>query len=255
MSAGSASAAHEEARLERSPAPAPDLPSEGQAPEEDANRPSGPTTTVTASLLTQTGPLLPNQVLLQFSSMVPNYQSLWDIQTVECTPDAYTTQEDQLTPVPPKVKSTLKPHQHAAFHWLSQPPHQKILADDFGLGKTRAALVYVCSLPPMGDGEGIGAVIIAPKTLIKEWELEIFNTVDAQAISLLVVDSPAGLDRKTLLDLRRFDIVLTTPYMVHKQMTAYERSLGSRSMSQLYGWPLIGASVDSTDGELRKWQW
>ena len=187
--------------------------------------------------------------------MVPTYQSLSDVQTVECIPEGYATKEEEFTPLPAGIKAPLKVHQHAAFHWLLQAPHKKVLAEDFGLGKTRDALAYVCSLPLMGDEEGRGALIVAPKTLIKEWELEIINTFEAKAVNVLVVDSSAGLDRKTVEDVRKFEIILTTPYMVHKQMASYEMSLKSRCFSELYGWPLIGASRDSTDGVLKEWQW
>ena len=157
--------------------------------------------------------------------------------------------------MPVTFKLPLMPHQEMARQWLLQPPFKKILADDFGLGRIPIILSFICSLQAMGQDEGIGALIVAPATLITEWEIEIAKLIDTDTISLLVIDSQASIYRRTLKELRKFDIILSTPTMIQKQITSYEVCLRRPVRLSNFDWPLIGASRGRLDGSLMDWQW
>ncbi len=77
-------------------------------------------------------------------------------------------------PAPPSLETILRPYQKHGFYWLAHLGKfgfGGVLADDMGLGKTLQVLTLLLKLKKK---QGAGpALLVAPKTLVYNWELEI----------------------------------------------------------------------------------
>ena len=77
-------------------------------------------------------------------------------------------------PVPESLKDILRPYQKYGFYWLSslnELGFSGILADDMGLGKTLQVLTLLLRLKQTNKFGP--SLLVVPKTLIYNWELEI----------------------------------------------------------------------------------
>ena len=77
-------------------------------------------------------------------------------------------------PVPESLVNILRPYQKHGFYWLSSLKELGfggILADDMGLGKTLQTLTLLLSLK--NGGETGPSLLVVPKTLLYNWEIEI----------------------------------------------------------------------------------
>lgn len=77
-------------------------------------------------------------------------------------------------PVPESLKDILRPYQKQGYYWLSslnELGFNGILADDMGLGKTLQVLTLLLRFKETSD-QG-SSLLVVPKTLIYNWELEI----------------------------------------------------------------------------------
>lgn len=126
----------------------------------------------------------------------------------------------------------LLPHQIDGVHWMQNKevstkkvkgilPRGGILADDMGLGKTIQSIALILANPRPSEDEvkksklkidpGVGSatLVVAPLALIKQWEAELSERVDADhALKVKVHHGPSRT--KSYKDLRRYDVVITT---------------------------------------------
>ncbi|XP_014225120.1 transcription termination factor 2 isoform X1 [Trichogramma pretiosum] len=149
--------------------------------------------------------------------------------------------EDQREKDPTGLKITLMPHQQHALAWMKwrekQKPKGGILADDMGLGKTLTMISLILATvndtkdsdnsssdtDHSSDSDGWiskkqsknkhkryygGTLVVAPASLLKQWEGEVKNRVKRGLLSVLVFHGNTRYvdDRK----LSKFNIVVTT---------------------------------------------
>ncbi len=118
--------------------------------------------------------------------------------------------------LPAGFEAVLRPYQILGYNWLRTLKSlglNGILADDMGLGKSVQVLALIKSLK--GEGAlGRPFLLIAPKTLLFNWEIEIKKFAPDLAYYLF-----AGPDRIRRADhLRRHDLILT-PYSLVRSET------------------------------------
>jgi SNF2 family DNA or RNA helicase len=110
-------------------------------------------------------------------------------------------------PIPDTLKGSLRPYQQNGFNWLmalNQTRFNGILADDMGLGKTLQVLTLLLSLK---DGYPFSpSLLVVPKTLIHNWEIEIKKF----APSLKYILHTGSKRTKEPGDYRDWDAVITS---------------------------------------------
>jgi superfamily II DNA or RNA helicase len=118
-------------------------------------------------------------------------------------------------PLPKDLESVLRPYQVLGFNWLRTLKAlglNGILADDMGLGKSLQVLTLIKSLKAEGALER-PALLIAPKTLIFNWELEIRKF--APDITAYAFAGPARI--RSAEHLQKYDLILTSYGMVRNE--------------------------------------
>ncbi len=118
-------------------------------------------------------------------------------------------------PVPKELESVLRPYQLLGFNWLRTLKTlglNGILADDMGLGKSLQVLTLIKSLKAEGT-LARPALLVAPKTLLFNWELEIRKF--APDISAYAFAGPARI--RSAEHLRKYDLILTSYGMVRNE--------------------------------------
>ncbi len=111
-------------------------------------------------------------------------------------------------PVPSSFEQVLRPYQVLGYRWLKTLKGldlNGILADDMGLGKTIQILALIQSLKDSGDWPG-PVLLIAPRTLLFNWELEIGKF--APGLVTCVFSGPSRIRNPEFLE--KHDIVLTS---------------------------------------------
>ncbi|MCJ1247245.1 DNA repair protein rad16 [Trapelia coarctata] len=121
-------------------------------------------------------------------------------------PDGYGPEAEQ----PDRVSKKLYPHQLEAVAWLLQGEHGKILSDFMGLGKTLTTIAYILSLN--NDHGYKSALIMVPKSVLKNWVKEIEDSVWKETVSFVVMhgSNPGSFDL-SVDDLNKLGFVITTP--------------------------------------------
>ncbi|KAI1386073.1 uncharacterized protein F4822DRAFT_304802 [Hypoxylon trugodes] len=121
---------------------------------------------------------------------------------------------EQRKPTPAAMSCMLMEHQRVALTWLMQQEeddHKKggILADTMGLGKTIEALALILARPSR-DRTQKTTLIIAPLSLLKQWEQEIQTKVKpSHKLKTIVLHNQAKRGM-TVARLLTYDVVLTT---------------------------------------------
>ena len=146
-------------------------------------------------------------------------------ETSETKQDEGEEDEDDGTVEGLKVK--LLPHQIDGVNWMvnketgKKPTHAGILADDMGLGKTIQSIALLLSNPlpsaeelaktkrKLPQGVSKSTLVVAPLALIKQWEGELKDRVEAShAFKVCIHHGPQR--SKSYKDLKKYDIVITT---------------------------------------------
>jgi superfamily II DNA or RNA helicase len=119
----------------------------------------------------------------------------------------WQTGNQEIFPLSPKLKATLRPYQHKGYEWLlllQSLDAGACLADDMGLGKTIQAIsviAHFCDSHPQSKN-----IIICPASLIYTWKEEFEKF--APSIKTLVNHGPAR--EKAQLDDADANVVITT---------------------------------------------
>ncbi|KAI0109821.1 SNF2 family N-terminal domain-containing protein [Daldinia grandis] len=121
---------------------------------------------------------------------------------------------EQRKSTPASMSCTLMEHQKVCLTWLIQQEedvHKKggILADTMGLGKTVQALALILARPS-NDPARKTTLIIAPLSLLKQWEREIQTKVKPAHKLKTVILHGQMKSGMTVSRLLTYDVVLTT---------------------------------------------
>ncbi len=122
--------------------------------------------------------------------------------------------------IPAPFSKTLRTYQQDGVHWmhfLKQYRFGGILADDMGLGKTIQALAMMS----MHAAERSPSIVIAPKTLLHNWEHEVETF--APNLKMLVIDGPEAERREKIMRIRSADLVLTSYSSLQRDIELYEK--------------------------------
>jgi superfamily II DNA or RNA helicase len=118
-------------------------------------------------------------------------------------------------PIPAGLETVLRPYQVLGFNWLRTLKElglNGILADDMGLGKSVQVLALIKSLKAEG-ALSRPVLLIAPKTLIFNWELEIRKF--APDLSVYAFAGPAR--NRTPAFLEKHHLILTSYGMLRSE--------------------------------------
>lgn len=103
--------------------------------------------------------------------------------------------------LPKGLRSEPKPHQLDAFAWLTEAWERKVpgvlLADDMGLGKTFQALMFLLWLR-LGSAHPKPILIVAPTGLLRNWQAELAQHVEAELMGPMVEAFGANLQNYRL---------------------------------------------------------
>jgi len=125
-------------------------------------------------------------------------------------------------PLPSGLRATLRDYQADGFHWmqfLARHQLHGILADDMGLGKTLQTLTHLLAELESGRSEGRPSLVIAPTSVVRNWEREAAKF--APGLQILILqgsDRHAGFRR-----IPRVDLVLTSFALLHRDLAELRR--------------------------------
>jgi superfamily II DNA or RNA helicase len=126
------------------------------------------------------------------------------------------------TPVPPALGllATLRPYQEQGVAWLQNLAHHRaggVLADDMGLGKTLQTIAHLCAEHQSGRGAGKPSLIVAPTSLIGNWERELARFAPGLKVAVM-----HGARRRTA-EVAHSDVVLTSYGLMARDADALRR--------------------------------
>ncbi|KAH6648769.1 SNF2 family N-terminal domain-containing protein [Truncatella angustata] len=142
-----------------------------------------------------------------------------------------TTGADNQAGTPEGFLYPLYPHQKIALKWMQTMEADEnkkggILADDMGLGKTISTLALILTRPaplPLGCRYPNPTLIVAPVSLIKQWEREAMTKIKEGRHSLAVLNAHDSSNKNmTYTDFKKFDIVLTTYDKLSREAKAFD---------------------------------
>ncbi|MGX2945213.1 SNF2 helicase associated domain-containing protein [Enterococcus alishanensis] len=117
-----------------------------------------------------------------------------------------THPEDYPVEIPQELEATLRPYQVTGFKWLTMLSDYGlggILADEMGLGKTIQVITFLLAKK---ESEAIKTVIVAPASLVYNWQAEIKKF--APTLSVVVVSGNRTEREQQLAE--TVDIVVTS---------------------------------------------
>eukprot|EP00123_Amoebidium_parasiticum_P012506 comp21404_c1_seq1/m.29477 comp21404_c1_seq1/g.29477 ORF comp21404_c1_seq1/g.29477 comp21404_c1_seq1/m.29477 type:complete len:904 (-) comp21404_c1_seq1:324-3035(-) len=137
------------------------------------------------------------------------------------------------------LKTKLMPHQVQALKWMAErekasKPCGGILADDMGLGKTLTNIAHILASVradrDAGESDGFlraktirkPTLVVAPATLIWQWEGEIKKHVHQGELKVLVYHGPNR--RKDAHRFKHHDVVITTYNVVESEYSSSQDS-------------------------------
>lgn len=131
----------------------------------------------------------------------------------------------------------LKPHQIEGIAWLQHLVEERakgcLLADDMGLGKTLQILSFIDWYDKSEYNEGKPYLIVAPISLLENWENEYIKFFDKPRIPVRVITSRVakhfkkGIDRTFIQFLQHRHIILTN----YETIRAYQFSFCATNFS------------------------
>ncbi|GMT32389.1 hypothetical protein PFISCL1PPCAC_23686, partial [Pristionchus fissidentatus] len=155
--------------------------------------------------------------------------------------------EGEETPTPRGLRVELMGHQKTGLTWMMWREKQQapggILADDMGLGKTMSLISLIlqakndrmekeddekyeeqqAKYKKMCSSKGLAAshstLVIAPASVIFQWEKEIEKRVKGSRLSVLVFHGPKNKREDRPKKLAKYDIVITTYNIITAELT------------------------------------
>ena len=125
---------------------------------------------------------------------------------------------------PRNLKATLRPYQEAGLSWLKfvhDLGSGGVLADDMGLGKTVQTIALLLAVK--AEDKGIRALIVAPTSVVTNWERELARFSPTLSVALW-----HGADRKNQEEeVREADVVITSYALLRRD----EEFLGSLDLT------------------------
>ncbi|WDK17683.1 SNF2 family domain-containing protein [Colletotrichum graminicola] len=153
--------------------------------------------------------------------------------------------EEDREGTPDEMKYPLYAHQRVALTWMKRQEQGTnkggILADDMGLGKTISVLSLIVSNKSTTPGRKT-TLIVAPLSLIRQWEDEIKKKIKAEHRLSVFVYHNTKIKAQELM---KYDVVLTTYGTLvsdRKKLAAYKKNLGARPMASKTD-PILASSV------------
>lgn len=126
--------------------------------------------------------------------------------------------------VPASLEHVLREYQKTGFKWLKSLARHGfggILADDMGLGKTVQAIAFILSEREEGGPSLPPALVVAPASLIYNWEAEIKRF--APRLKALVIAGTKSERRELLALAKEADVVITSYPLLRRDITDYVR--------------------------------
>jgi superfamily II DNA or RNA helicase len=128
------------------------------------------------------------------------------------------------TKKPRNLKATLRPYQEAGLSWLKfvhDLGSGGVLADDMGLGKTIQTIALLLAVK--AEDKELRAVIVAPTSVVTNWERELGRFAPSLSVSLW-----HGADRKDHEDeVREAEVIITSYALLRRD----EEFLGSLDLT------------------------
>ena len=120
-------------------------------------------------------------------------------------------------PVPVGLHAELRTYQRDGFHWLQFLARHElngILADDMGLGKTLQTITHVLAEKENGLTGGLPSLVIAPTSVVENWEREAAKF--APELNVLILQG--GSRHARFGEIPGADIVLTSYALITRDL-------------------------------------
>ncbi|KAF9871544.1 hypothetical protein CkaCkLH20_10955 [Colletotrichum karsti] len=157
--------------------------------------------------------------------------------------------EEDRDGTPEAMRYPLYAHQRVALTWMKRQENGSnkggILADDMGLGKTISVLSLMVSNKAPSDSPCKTTLIVAPFSLIRQWEDEIKKKLKTTAGHALTTFVYHSTHKKKATELMKFDVVLTTYGTLvadKKKIAAFWKDNGDRQVNTKTD-PTLASSV------------
>lgn len=120
-------------------------------------------------------------------------------------------------PVPAGLTAVLRPYQKRGYSWLVKNLSLglgALIADDMGLGKTIQVIAAILNLKDKGELADERALVVAPASLMTNWQREIRRFAPTLSASIY-----HGASRKMSEGIARTDIVITSYGILRRDLT------------------------------------
>lgn len=120
--------------------------------------------------------------------------------------------------VPHILNGILRDYQVRGYKWMKTLSNLElggILADDMGLGKTLQAITLIY------DGAGEHSIVIAPSSLIYNWENEIKRF--APGLNTIVVSGSKSDREEMIAEISNYEVIITSYPLIRRDIELYEK--------------------------------
>lgn len=164
-----------------------------------------------------------NEDIAAHRKLLPKYHMLSIEATDKIESDKSVTQYlNKIRKADPKIPDyltdVLRDYQKEGIRWLNQLSELGmggILADDMGLGKTLQVIAYIHGKKPNGP-----ALIVAPSTLVYNWEREILKfTPDAKTI---IISGTRDVRHELIKKVHDYEFVITSYPLLRRDIADYK---------------------------------